>query len=221
MCSWGQDTAGLALSPWLCLPSASSFTAWPFTALHGGSDGGKGLAAGWVPAPCLLQEPGCSSQLLQRAGVSPSSNNTEKEARKIKRFCFPSPTPYLLATSGCRRPVSCARASFDRAKLSCLFPGHTKTGQSPHTQTQVKHLLSFTCPQSRRSQQPRLRPHTLSKGLLAGQANIPRTDQHPFEVSRSRLKLDPKHACDTGPGLCFRETSQGQGSKGPYPESGP
>lgn len=79
----GQDTAGLALSPWLCLPSASSFTAWPFTALHGGSDGQKGLAAGQVPAPCLLQEPGCTGQLLQRAAVSPSLNNTEKEARKI------------------------------------------------------------------------------------------------------------------------------------------
>ena len=72
----------------------------------------------------------------------------------------------------CRRPVSCTGpvprlpgAGPDRPKLSCPLPGQTTAGQSPHTQTQVKHPLSCTWPQSNGSQQPRLRPRILSGGV--------------------------------------------------------
>lgn len=41
-----------------------------------------------------------------------------------------------------RVSAQAAGAGPDRAKLSCLLPGQTTAGQSPHRQTQIKHPLS-------------------------------------------------------------------------------
>lgn len=199
--------------PGLCLPLASSFAACLFAALRRGGDGGKkGLAAGWVPAPCLLQEQLSPAQAALASSLpSPESRSkpqlkqyrkTDKE-NKTERLLFPRSHTLFVGCSGVeeehskgvfaahpawdsvreacklhRVSAQAAGAGPDRANLSCsLLPGQTTAGQSPSTQ--VKHPLSCTWPQSNGSQQPRLKTTHPIWGyhpLLAGQANVPRSD---------------------------------------------
>lgn len=98
----------------LCCPDAAlapsqqfAHSQLPFGSLAWGGEGLAMCASSRKSSalPRLLQPALCP---LQREGASPNTNSTEKEARDIRKkkadrqrdFCFPGPTPCLLADVG-------------------------------------------------------------------------------------------------------------------------
>lgn len=121
VCSQGQDTAALALPPWLCLPLASSFTVWPFTALQGevmGQRAGSRL--------------GTSSSFSREQ--EPQLEEHRKRGRENTTLLFPSShTLFAGVQEACElgRGWSCQGKNSPASSQGRIITPHTNTGQTP------------------------------------------------------------------------------------------